>query len=204
MSILAKQWGLACAVIAWGTVYAEEWELQAPPSCGSVTECRVVTSKLHFDQTPDGVVPRVDGDQRGLVPGYPDLPVLVRVISIPVHCAAEVRIDRVDMVETGGVRVVAVPGQRVVEDGDRRRLEPAPAEPAGVFSQNAFWPDAPLRVEVADRGTQRWARVICYPVQYNPVTGALRWNRVVEARLLWRHGGDEGERARGREPGPGM
>ena len=181
--ILAMTGALACALTCAG---ATGWQLDAPPACPGVTACRVAAPAVEWTAGPEGAVPRVAGGAHHGKPGEPDLPLLVRILPVPEGCVATVEFVQVEMRETNGVRVAPVPAQEIVEDGAGHLLRPAPADRSAVYSEDRYWPASPLQVEVADRGTQRWARVVFYPLQYNPVTGVVRWNRAVEARLIWR------------------
>ena len=167
-------------------IRAERWQLDVPAECPGVTRCRVDIPEVDLHPGPDGAVPQVSGAVRGVRAGEPDLPVLVRVLPVPEGCEATVELVSVDAVETNGVIIAPVPAQEAVEVDGQSRLRPIPGGRSGAYREDAFWPPEAVKVQMADRGTQRWARVVCYPLQYNPVTGVLRWNRSVEARLVWR------------------
>lgn len=176
----------ACLACVTARAAGDGWQLDAPPACPGVTACRISAPVVEWRAGAEGAVPWVEGAARYARPGEPDLPLLVRVLPVPQGCEAAVELVQIDAQETNGVAVAPVPAQEIVEADTGRQLRSAPAARSAVYGEDRLWPASPLRVEVADRGTQRWARVAFYPLQYNPVTGVVRWNRTVEARLIWR------------------
>lgn len=155
------------------------WEVESPPACDLATRCRASTESYVLEPRSGGSVPRVAGGVGGLRAGDPDLPVLVRVVPVPSQCEGRVVIEACDFAETNGVDVAPVAGA-IAEAGSVE-----PSFRSAAYAADAWWPPEPIRIDVADRGTQRWARVVYYPFQWNPVRRVLRWNRSVAARLEW-------------------
>ncbi len=174
-------------IAAWVGAASAAWELVPPPTCGSVTRLRAGAPSLELAPGPDGgVVPRILGEHRSLDAGQPDLPFLARLVPVPLGCEARIEIVMMESVETNvpPIRPVARREARREEDG-RRWLERVAATPGPAYTEDAFWPSDTLSISYASQGTQRWARIIFRPLQYNPIRGILRWNRSLDARLHW-------------------
>lgn len=180
--MLAAWLGAACAVA--GT----EWTLDAAASCPTVTPFRVVSSGFSLASSDYGILPTIDGGFRSSEPAVPDVPFLVRLLPLPSTCDLEVVARVVDCVETNSPLIAPVASGHVVEEMGGARLATARTKLGEVYSRDAFWPANVADVRIAAQGTQRWARVAIYPVQVNPVTRQVRWNRVIEGELIFKSG----------------
>jgi hypothetical protein len=177
------------ALFAFATVSSADagWDVEVPAFCGAVTRLHV--EALPFAIAADGnggFVPRVAGGQHALEAGQPDLPFLVRLIPIPRACTARLEIVEISRLETNTPEVKPVARHEAREDDEGRRwVEHVPGERGPVYVQDAFWPPDAISITYASQGTQRWARIVFHPLQYNPIRGILRWNKSIEARLHW-------------------
>lgn len=181
----------ACGVVVSTMAHAAEWTLEPPPDCTATTLCVIAIGPCELIETPAGLRPSVAGDVRSMTPGEPDIPLLVKLLPIPPDCEAAVVLVSAEFAETNGVEIAPVAGYRLADplsDESRWTREQIPDE--RLYSMGTLWPDEVLRVETALQGHQRWARVVCRPVQFNPVHGTLRMYSRIEARLVWRRSTD--------------
>ncbi|HMP76502.1 MAG TPA: C25 family peptidase propeptide domain-containing protein [Kiritimatiellia bacterium] len=151
------------------------------------TRLRVGVPAFDGEPQPDGsVIPRVPDGKHAIESGNPNLPFLLRMIPVPRNCVAQIEITRLIHVETNSPPITPVPTRELQETEDGRRSVKETLIPRGPgFERNGFWPVEPLEISYAAQGTQRWARIVFHPLQYNPVQGMLRWNKSIEARLVW-------------------
>lgn len=166
---------------------ADAWDVEPPRECGQTTRLLAESTTWDYAQSDDGgFVPRIAGGVHSLTSDQPDLPFLVRLIPIPRDCAAVIEILHVQLVETNVPPISPVARDEMREDTDGNRwLERLPGKRGPIYERDAFWPEEILTISYASQGTQRWARIVFYPLQYNPKQGILRLNQRVEARLTW-------------------
>jgi hypothetical protein len=164
-----------------------DWQIEAPRTCGAVSELRIESPPFECEASPDGrFIPRVPGGQHALEADQPDLPFFVRLIPIPRACAARIEIVEISSLETNVPEIRPTARHELREDEEGRRwVERVPCHRGPVYAEDVFWPSNALSISYATQGTQRWSRIVFYPLQYNPFRGILRWNRFIEARLFW-------------------
>lgn len=167
--------------------FAEAWYVESPRECGQTTRLQVESPAWEPAQAEDGsFVPHMADGFHSLTADQPDLPFLVRMIAIPGKCTAEIEILKVERVETNMPPVRPVPRDEMRENDEGHRwLERVHGKRGPIYERDAFWPEDVLTVSFASQGTQRWARIVFYPLQYNPKQGILRWNQRVQAMLTW-------------------
>lgn len=161
--------------------------MDAPVTCGDETRCRVEMPPPSFErQTSGDIIPHVEGGHYTHASGEPNLPVFVRVVPVPFHCEAEIKVVSLQSHETNAVQIGAVDGAVAQEDAAGHRVVvPVASVRSSIYDVDAWWPTEPLEIGYATQGTQRWARIVFHPFQYNPVQHLLRWNESLEARLTW-------------------
>ena len=109
--------------------------------------------------------------------GLPALPVKVVLIGVPPNADPKITAEPLSS-STASVRAICPAVTRTVErsaDGQvLREAEASIADPA-VYGADAFYPASNVRlVDLGFMRGQRIVRLEVYPVQYNPVSGALR------------------------------
>ena len=178
--------GFVCA-LATGVAGATTVELDAPAACDTDTFLRFQSDGYALvDQVDGTVIPRMQGADYIRTAGEPHLPLIVRRLSIPKGCEAEIEIISMDSIETNTPPIKPANAHVLREHDGLRHLEPVVPERASMYQVDTFWPNEPMEIQYATQGTQRWARVVVNPIQYNPVRGILRWNHSINARLVWR------------------
>lgn len=127
------------------------------------------------------------GYQPGGAPGQPELPQTSVVLGIPTEGAVELRVLDARVEELPGVYTVYPAPDYVVQRDPESGLadtmagvHEAFAWDAAAYAVDQFQPAAVVAVDdTAFMRTQRVARVLIRPVQYNPATGALRVYRTL-------------------------
>jgi hypothetical protein len=125
------------------------------------------------------------GSQTGpLMRGGPDVPTVARTIpGIPGY-SAHVRVLNTETEEFEGVSVA--PTETYVRDDsqpDRPALKGVRIRDESVYGRDAFWPADLIAVQEASMGTQKFVRIECRPIQYNPASHTVRFNREIDAEL---------------------
>ena len=167
--------------------FAAEWRLESPKSCGEVTFSRFHSVEYALIEKPDGtVVLQMPDALYGRIPGEPHLPMFVRGLPIPKNCQAEIEFIAAEFVETNTPPIKPISAHVLSETDGIQRADRVDAMRAPMYAEDAFWPLESMQIQYAAQGTQRWARVTIHPLQYNAVRGILRWNKFIEARLVWR------------------
>lgn len=186
--MIREAFAIIALAICGAQAIAEQWDVEAPIECGQTTRLRAESTAWEAAQSDDGsFVPRMAGGLHSLTADQPDLPFFVRMILIPRNCAAAIEIQHVDCTETNVPPVSPVAREEMREnDAGHRWVERVPGQRSPIYERDAFWPEQILTISYASQGTQRWARIVFYPLQYNPRQGILRWNQRVEARLTWK------------------
>ncbi len=179
----ATAWALTCAVVAGASEQAI-----TPDGCNTETAWRIELGAASLEVQPDGsIIPRVADGVHMNAAGTPDLPYRVQLLPVSRDCVATIAIDRLVSHETNGISVAVRSGYQLGEDENGNpRVVPAESERSVVYSRDAWWPEEPLEVSYFIQGRQRWARLVYHPFQYNPVRGMLRYNDLIDARLIWR------------------
>ena len=128
--------------------------------------------------------------QQRAIPGEPQVPMCGSLVGIPSSDGASVEILDAAYETRSGYHLCPAPGLQV--SGDNWDDIPAGgirqtfALNSQIYDTNAFYPDS--IVELGSTGYMRdqpVAQVQCYPVQYNPVTGEVRFYRRILARITW-------------------
>ncbi|OQW94453.1 MAG: hypothetical protein BWK77_09260 [Verrucomicrobia bacterium A1] len=160
------------------------WTLPASVSAAAPMDFSV--SVTGFDAQPEngGYVLRIGGQAAPLRPGAPDVPVLARTVSGIGGYVARVRVKATEHEEFSNV-VVAAAETRVPDhtNPDRPELKAVRVASDPAYAGNEFWPPAVIVVQEASMGTQKFVRIECRPIQYNPATHTVRFNREIEAQL---------------------
>jgi hypothetical protein len=152
-----------------------------PASTGWVERLVVEPPPPIREATADGMVFRCDPDGPPAPGGEPDLPVLVRPLSGQPGYRATASVVDAKFRDEGPVRVAPATSLRreLVED-NRYKTEQVRERNPAIYGRADFWPPSLVRVDEAWMGTNRVARLVCRPLQWNPQSGVLR----VYSRLL--------------------
>jgi hypothetical protein len=120
--------------------------------------------------------------------GFPEVPVVSQLIAIPDCEGVNISVCPTDSIELGGYLVYPVPDliERYSLDG-YVYLDEEFAINDSVYSLDSYFPNTPG--EIAELGSireQRIARVVIYPIQFNPVTNRLKiyFHLTVELNFL--------------------
>ncbi|OOP54933.1 MAG: hypothetical protein AYP45_17660, partial [Candidatus Brocadia carolinensis] len=124
------------------------------------------------------------------VPGEPQVPMCGSLVGIPSLNGVSVQILDADYETRSGYHLCPAPGIQVSGDnwnnipsGDIRQTFALNDQ---IYGTNDFYPDS--IVELGYTGYMRdqpVAQIQCYPVQYNPATGEVRFYRRILARITW-------------------
>lgn len=184
----AGGWFCIIWALTTGLAKASSWELDPPLTCGETTVTRFESAPYSIEEQTDRtfIVSIPAGAYRFMAAGEPHLPFLVRRIAVPKGCVAEIEILNIEVSETNAPTIQPTPRLEARESPHGQHVEPAPASESETYRADTFWPPQLVEIDYASQGKQRWARVLINPVQYNPVRGILRWNKTIEARLVWR------------------
>jgi len=102
-------------------------------------------------------------------PGEPQLPSRVMIVGIPPESDVHVTLVQSDFTEQSGVRLMPHPFIK------KEQGLPQPVYKEGfVYSQSGFYPQELFKVEVGNTGGQRIARIIAFPVQFDPSQNKIR------------------------------
>lgn len=161
-------------------------EAEDPSVCGRATRVRAECAAFTWEHVREGRVPRVEGAIYSAGAGEPDLPAVVKLVALPLHCRARVVLRAVDSAVTNvsDIAPAYAPSIRYTDEGGAIP-ELTRSSPGEIYRRDAFWPPEPLEIRYAVQAGQHWARVAFYPLQFNPVRGILRWNKRLEAELVW-------------------
>lgn len=179
--ILGALWG-ACSLVQGS---AQEWVLESPLHCTDVTRLEITSPPFHLEESTDGIIPRIPGAMHAISAGQPDLPYFVKVISIPTSCVARVKVNRLDTSETNIAKIATALAPTVDYSSEEPSASLRRSEAGPAYFEDAFWPESSIQISYAVQAGQRWARIVFYPLQFNPVRGILRWVKKVEADLEW-------------------
>jgi hypothetical protein len=155
-------------VAAWAaTGWVERLEVSVPPPVRLETGVGVA-----FRFGPDDPPPQ---------DGFPDLAALVRPIrSVPGY-QITVQLVASDFSEESGVNVApALSLHRRLVGDNRYETSWVREKNPSVYDRDIFWPESQVAVDQAWMGTNRVARLVCRPLQWNPQTMLLRvYSRLV-------------------------
>ncbi len=110
----------------------------------------------------------LEGEGRIGLPGYPDLPAITRLFVIPPTGSCEVSFSASDPNLISDTPFLIFPA---IDGEGNQQITPSQS----FLSTNSFWPEQLVQLDepVIMRGV-RMVRMTIYPVQVNPVTGAVR------------------------------
>ena len=123
-------------------------------------------------------------------PGAPQVPARGALLGLPTAEGVSVRVLQADYETRRGYRLHPAPGRPVPEDGAivtaGEGVDPSFPLDEDVYATDAFYPGRPVEVDATGYvRDQAVAQVRFYPVQHNPVTGALRIYRRILAQVTW-------------------
>ncbi|MFH0765191.1 MAG: C25 family cysteine peptidase [Calditrichota bacterium] len=114
-----------------------------------------------------------------ILPGWPELPMITRVIVLPPTSDVHLEVTRLDSRVETGLNPFITPAQ----DGSAS-LDTSGVPCQEFLSRDGFWPPDPIVVgKPAIMRGRRLAQVTLFPVQYNPATGEMRFNDVMDFQL---------------------
>lgn len=132
----------------------------------------------------EGYSLRIPGQANSARPGTPDLPFLASLLPATTGGKAHLTIRGGDPTNLTDVAVAPAEGFRLDESGSSARvLRPYRQPDPVVFGKDQFWPPDLGSLEEGAIGTQKVVRVVCCPVEYNPVKKTLRFYRRLEGEL---------------------
>lgn len=139
----------------------------------------------HEGQTYQRLV--IPGAAQSDIPGAPQLPVQGALLGLPTSAGISVQLLEADSEVLPGYRLYPAPTIRVTGDDpfeiDWEEVFTLDQE---LYATDAFYPDRPLAIgQTGFIRDQAVARVQFSPIQYNPVTGELRFYRRMVARVTW-------------------
>lgn len=166
-----------------GDVRKAIWTITPSPGSSNVT-IRIQCSGFAAVQAGDGCSLRIPEQALSAKPGTPDVPRLARLLPGIKGTRAVLAIHGTDSTNLTNVLVAPAEGFRLVEsESPKRQLRPYRQPDTDIYGRDEFWPVELGKVEEAWLGTQRVVRVECFPVQYNPLTKAIRFYRRLEGEL---------------------
>jgi hypothetical protein len=142
-------------------------------------------------ETDEGYFTEISADKYSYMqePGFPKLPVIRRLISIPIGSTVEIKIIASEIREFKlsdlGITNQLMPAQPPVAKSSKAK--PEFVINREVYSENKYIGNDPASVEVLGLlRDKRLARVDLSPVQYNPVTGMIKVyiNMQVEVKFI--------------------
>jgi hypothetical protein len=139
-----------------------------------------------FDPQPadGGYVLRIAGQAAPLKPGAPDVPVFARTIPGIAGHVARVRVTRIEQEDFTNVLVAPAEAHEPdYADPEKPGLKTVRAASDPAYTIDAFWPADLIAVQEASMGTQKFVRIECRPIQYNPASHTVRFNREIDAEL---------------------
>jgi hypothetical protein len=123
----------------------------------------------------------LEGEVSTCLPGWPELPMISRMVLVPPTSGIEVRINHIDVKTEPGIIPFITPAQ----DGSENVDVSAEGSPE-FLNFEGFWPTEPVVVsKPAILRGHRLVQVTIYPVQVNPRTGELRYNDNIEFELAY-------------------
>lgn len=132
---------------------------------------------------PEGMVLHIPGESRG-EPGTPALPRLAKLLPGLPDRTPRLTLRGLMPTNVTGVSLAPVEGY-VVQDRESPtpQLSAVRRPLAEIFGRSEFWPAELGAIQQVSMGTQRLVRIECFPIQYNPGSGTLRYYRRLEGVL---------------------
>ena len=174
------RWAAAALLIAG-------WVGPAPASTGWVERLEIVPPPLLREELDGGVRLRLGGDEPLAGEGVPDLPSLMRPLAGYPGYRIEVRVVETEHQDEAGVRVVpALTMRRTMVADNVYTSSWVRAAADAVYARDGLWPDSLAQVDEAWQGTNRVARLVVRPVQWNPQSQQLRVHTRLVLELIYR------------------
>jgi len=148
-----------------------------------------VETILHAGETYQRLI--VAGTTQTLTPGEPQVPQYGALVGLPGLTDVSVEIIEAAPELQSGYHLYPAPDQEMAEDnlignvliGD---VQETFALNEARYATNAFYPEQPVEFDYTGQiRDQAVAQVQFYPVQYNPVTGEVRFYSRLVVRLTW-------------------
>ena len=166
-----------------GAARAAVWTVT--PASGS-RDWRIVIECSGFSAVPvaGGYSLRIPGQASSAKPGTPDVPHLAKLVPGVKGAKAVLMIRGADPTNLTDIVVAPAEGFKLDDpESSNRTLRPYRESDPGLYGTDQLWPAELGRVEEAWIGTQKVVRVECFPVQYAPLTKAIRFYRRLEGEL---------------------
>ena len=133
----------------------------------------------------------MDGYSLSSTPGEPELPQKGLLLGIPPGAQVDLTVLATESIVAPGFNVCPVP-ERYIEplEPGRELLDQASdfqirfVKNQSVYASNAFFPSA--IAEIGDSGylrDQRYVQILIHSVQYNPVTGELKYHQYIKLQV---------------------
>lgn len=158
--------------------YTETASVKVITDNSSVTEFNYELSDFTFQKIEGLSSQRIDigGEVLTTIEGFPELPAVSRVVIVPPTSDIQLQINNVEYRYLDDFTPIIVSHSDDEEDN---------RNPSPEFSQmSGFWPPNPVVVgePVILRG-YRLVNVTLFPMQYNPQTGQMRVNDIIDFQL---------------------
>ncbi len=158
----------------------------APASTGWVERLELTTPPLLREQVSGGLLLQFGDDEPAASGGVPDLPSLVRPLAGQPGYRIQAVVVETEHRDEAGVRVAPSKDMRRTLISDNKYqvtwVREATSE---IYARNAFWPETLVQVEQAWQGSNRVARMVIRPVQWNPKTDVLRIHERLVVDLVY-------------------
>ena len=160
------------------------WTLPTEFDSPGVVDVTLTVTGFEAAPVETGYVLRISGQVASLKPGAPDVPVVARVIPGVAGRTAHVRLVKAEPQEFADV-YLAPAESRVRDETDPEKpvLKAVRSGSPGDYSSDAFWPPELVAVQEALMGTQKFVRIECHPIRYNPVSRVVRFYPQIQAEL---------------------
>ena len=134
---------------------------------------------------PDGVILHIPGEARG-EPGTPAVPRLARLLPGIPGRTPHLTVQGLMPTNVAHLSLAPVEGHVVPDrESPTPHLEAVRRPSAEIYGRSEFWPAELGTIHQAQMGTQIVVRVECFPVQYNPGRGCIRFYRRLEGRVTF-------------------
>ena len=162
-------------MMRWATASLFLWVGTALASTGWVERLEITTPPLIREDLESGVLLRLGDDEPAASGGVPDMPSLVKALVGQPGYRIEARVVETEQQEEAGVRVAPSKAMvRTLVSDNKYAVTWVREATSEVYARDAFWPESLVQVDEAWQGTNRLARLVIRPVQWNPKTGVLR------------------------------
>jgi hypothetical protein len=158
----------------------------APADTGWVERLEINTPPLLREQLASGVLLQFGDDEPAASGGVPDLPSLVRPLSALAGYSITAVVVETESRDETGVRVAPSKDMRRTLVADNKYQVTWVREPTSeLYARNMFWPESLVQVDQAWQGSNRLARLVIRPVQWNPKTEVLRIHERLVVDLVY-------------------